>query len=153
MVYRFSVYFLVHLFLIYHISFAIYRPKIYFGVGLWLPEQIPYHDKLYLITLIRRSQQILFNIQVKSCCSVISRYYLFKMRKTRIIVWQNIVLSLSPAFFNSINQANQINRKIFYSHTIFISLQIYLYYFRSMLGCSLYTKITNFLNFFFTSSR
>ena len=87
----------------------------------------------YSITLIRRSQQILFDINVKSSCSKIPRYYLFKLRKTRIIVWQNNVLSLSPTFFNCVEFSRWTNRKIFYSHVIFIPLQIPLHCFRSML--------------------
>jgi hypothetical protein len=41
---------------------------------------------LYSITLIHRSQQILFNIKIKSFCSIILGYCLFKLRKTRIII-------------------------------------------------------------------
>ena len=34
-------------------------------------------------------------------------------------------------------QTNQTNRKIFYSHIITIFLQVFLYYFRSVLCCSI----------------
>ena len=39
------------------------------------------HDlkRVYSLTLVHGPQQILFDVQIKSCCSVISRYYLFKM--------------------------------------------------------------------------
>ena len=42
---------------------------------------------LYSITLIRRFKQIFFDISIKSYCLVILKYYSFKVRKTRIIIY------------------------------------------------------------------
>ncbi len=42
---------------------------------------------LYSITLIRRFKQIFLDISIKSYCLVILKYYSFKVRKTRIIIY------------------------------------------------------------------
>jgi hypothetical protein len=34
---------------------------------------------IYSITLVHGSQQILFDVKVKSCCPIIPGYYLFKV--------------------------------------------------------------------------